>query len=151
MNQSETENETTAVGENVAPASPPRRFEGPSTEGPRGAGPGRGPSDEERPRRRMGRRRRVCIMCADKIKVVDYKNVGFLRRFISDRGRIETRRKTSACAKHQRALSNAIKRARHLALLPYTAEHLRGAGVGHRYPPVRILEADVCQHDPRSN
>jgi small subunit ribosomal protein S18 len=78
----------------------------------------------------MGRRRRVCIMCADKIKVVDYKNVGFLRRFISDRGRIETRRKTSACAKHQRALSNAIKRARHLALLPYTAEHLRG--MGHR-------------------
>ena len=132
MNQSETENETTAVGENVAPASPPRRFEGPSTEGPRGAGPGRGPSDEERPRRRMGRRRRVCIMCADKIKVVDYKNVNFLRRFISDRGRIETRRRTSACAKHQRALASAIKRARHLALLPYTAEHLRGAGVGHR-------------------
>src|SRR5438034_5468039 len=101
MNQSETENETTAVGENVAPASPPRRFEGPSTVGPRGAGPGRGPSDEERPRRRMGRRRRVCIMCADKIKVVDYKNVNFLRRFISDRGRIETRRRTSACAKHR--------------------------------------------------
>ena len=132
MNQSETENETTAVGENVAPASPPRRFEGPSTEGPRGAGPGRGPSDEERPRRRMGRRRRVCIMCADKIKVVDYKNVNFIRRFISDRGRIETRRRTSACAKHQRALASAIKRARHLALLPYTAEHLRGAGMGHR-------------------
>ena len=132
MNQSETENETTAVGENVAPASPPRRFEGPSTEGPRAAGPGRGPSDEERPRRRMGRRRRVCIMCADKIKVVDYKNVNFLRRFISDRGRIETRRRTSACAKHQRALASAIKRARHLALLPYTAEHLRGAGMGHR-------------------
>ena len=132
MNQPEAENETTAVGENVAPASPPRRFEGPSTEGPRGAGPGRGPSDEERPRRRMGRRRRVCIMCADKIKVVDYKNVNFLRRFISDRGRIETRRRTSACAKHQRALASAIKRARHLALLPYTAEHLRGAGMGHR-------------------
>src|SRR5436309_1293010 len=87
MNQSETENETTAVGENVAPASPPRRFEGPSTEGPRGAGPGRGPSDEERPRRRMGRRRRVGIMRADKIKVGDYKNVNFLRRFISDRDR----------------------------------------------------------------
>jgi small subunit ribosomal protein S18 len=71
-------------------------------------------------------------MCADKIKVVDYKNVSFLRRFVSDRGRIETRRKTSACAKHQRALSGAIKRARHLALLPYTAEHIRGSGMGHR-------------------
>ena len=118
-----------AVEDAAAPARRPEgRPDGARFEGPRGA-PG---GDEERPRRRMGRRRRVCIMCADKIKVVDYKNVGFLRRFISDRGRIETRRKTSACAKHQRALSNAIKRARHLALLPYTAEHLRGAGVGHR-------------------
>jgi small subunit ribosomal protein S18 len=64
-------------------------------------------------------------MCADHIRVVDYKNVSFLRRFISDRARIETRRKSSACAKHQRALAQAIKRARHLALLPYTAEHIR--------------------------
>ena len=88
---------------------------------------------EERPRRRMGgRRRRVCIMCADKMKTVDYKNVSFLRRFVSDRGRIETRRRTSACAKHQRALAQAIKRARHLALLPYTAEQIRASQVGHR-------------------
>ena len=114
-------------------ASPPaRRPDGARFEGSRGEGARGAAGDEERPRRRMGRRRRVCIMCADKIKVVDYKNVNFLRRFVSDRGRIETRRKTSACAKHQRALANAIKRARHLALLPYTAEHLRGAGVGHR-------------------
>ncbi len=122
--------EPAAAGE-AAPiegrAAPARRPDGPRPEGARAPA-----GEEERPRRRMGRRRRVCIMCADKIKVVDYKNVGFLRRFISDRARIETRRKTSACAKHQRALSNAIKRARHLALLPYTAEHLRGAGVGHR-------------------
>ena len=123
-----------AVEDAAAPARRPEgrpdgaRFEGPRGDGPRGAAGG----DEERPRRRMGRRRRVCIMCADKIKVVDYKNVNFLRRFISDRARIETRRKTSACAKHQRALASAIKRARHLALLPYTAEHLRGAGMGHR-------------------
>ena len=92
--------------------------------GPR-RGPPPGADGEDRPRRRMGRRRRVCIMCADKIRFVDYKNVPFLRRFISDRARIETRRKTSACAKHQRALASAIKRARHLALLPYTAEHIR--------------------------
>jgi small subunit ribosomal protein S18 len=72
-----------------------------------------------------GRRRRVCIMCADKMKTIDYKNISFLRRFVSDRARIETRRKTSACAKHQRALARAIKRARHLAMLPYTAEHIR--------------------------
>jgi small subunit ribosomal protein S18 len=71
-------------------------------------------------------------MCADKMKAVDYKNVSFLRRFISDRGRIDTRRKTSACAKHQRAIASAIKRARHLALLPYTPEHIRNSGMARR-------------------
>ena len=59
------------------------------------------------------------------MKYVDYKNVSFLRRFVSDRARIETRRRTSACAKHQRAIANAIKRARQLALLPYTPDHIR--------------------------
>jgi len=90
-------------------------------------GPPPGADGEDRRPRRGGRRRRVCIMCADHIRVVDYKNVSFLRRFISDRARIETRRKSSACAKHQRALAQAIKRARHLALLPYTAEHIRAS------------------------
>ena len=140
MSQFETENEiAAAVEEDAAPPEPVRRAEGvPERPRPRpGGGPGGpGPRDDgpdgERPKRRGGRRRRVCIMCADHIKVVDYKNVSFLRRFVSDRGRIETRRKTSACAKHQRALASAIKRARHLALLPYTAEHVRGAGMGHR-------------------
>ncbi len=104
-------------------------------EAPPAVAEGRRPAEsapEERRRRAGGRRRRVCIMCADKISSVDYKNVTFLRRFISDRGRIETRRKTNACAKHQRALAAAIKRARHLALLPYTAEHIRAATMGHR-------------------
>lgn len=64
-------------------------------------------------------------MCADKIPYADYKDFAFLRRFVSDRGRIDSRRKTGTCAKHQRALARAIKRARHLALLPYTAEHVR--------------------------
>jgi small subunit ribosomal protein S18 len=80
---------------------------------------------EGRPQRRGGRRRRPCVMCVDKMSLVDYKDFNFLRRFISDRGRIETRRKTGTCAKHQRALAQAIKRARFLALLPYTAEHFR--------------------------
>ncbi len=84
----------------------------------------------ERPRRGRGGRRRYCVMCADKMKVVDYKDVAFLRRYLSERARIETRRKSSCCAKHQRALARAIKRARHLALLPYTADHLRSAGLG---------------------
>lgn len=147
MNQFETDNGTPAPEEGAAPAEPLRRpdapsgpfrradgppFEGPRGAGPRGAAPGSAGPDGERPKHRGGRRRRVCIMCADHIKFVDYKNASFLRRYVSDRGRIETRRKTSACAKHQRALANAIKRARHLALLPYTAEHVRGSGMGRR-------------------
>jgi small subunit ribosomal protein S18 len=123
-----TEAAPPAVSERPAPE--PRRER--SDDAPRGR-PGDGPrggggDDDDRPRRRMGgRRRRVCIMCADHIKHVDYKNVSFLRRFVSDRARIETRRRTSACAKHQRALARAIKRARHLALLPYTPDHIRVA------------------------
>ncbi|MBE0479447.1 MAG: 30S ribosomal protein S18 [Dehalococcoidia bacterium] len=73
-------------------------------------------------------RRKVCSFCANKVKLIDYKNVIALRRYISDRGRIEPRRKTGVCPKHQRALSVALKRARHLALLPYTAEHIRLSG-----------------------
>ncbi len=111
----------------AAPAAPQATEAGPG--GPRRTPPA---GDDERPRQRGGRRRRVCIMCADKIKVVDYKNASFLRRFVSERGRIDTRRRTSACAKHQRALSRAIKRARHLALIPYTAEHIRASGMGRR-------------------
>lgn len=119
-----TEQQSAPPAAEEAREARPRRAEG--DERPR-RGPGGPPpadGDDRRPRR-GGRRRRVCIMCADHIKVVDYKNVSFLRRFVSDRARIETRRKTSACAKHQRALASAIKRARHLALLPYTSEHIR--------------------------
>ncbi len=108
--------------------APARAQESRPAEGPRGAMAAA--EGERAPRRGRGFRRRVCVMCADKMKAVDYKDVAFLRRFISDRARIETRRKSSCCAKHQRAIAQAIKRARHLALLPYTAEHIRGAGVG---------------------
>ncbi len=81
-----------------------------------------------RPRGRYGRRRRVCSFCVEHVTVIDYKDVNRLRRFLSDRGRIEPKRKLGTCAKHQRALSQALKRARHLALLPYTAEHIRATG-----------------------
>ena len=77
-------------------------------------------------------RRKVCAFCADKIPVIDYKDVGRLRRYLSDRGKIEPRRKTGTCARHQRALATAIKRARHLALLPFTGEHLRVSGMSLR-------------------
>src|SRR3990172_4954750 len=81
--------------------------------------------DSRSGQRRGGRRRRACIMCVDAMTFVDFKEFSFLRRFLSDRGRIDSRRKTGTCAKHQRALAQAIKRARHLALLPYTADHIR--------------------------
>src|SRR5438105_10671896 len=81
----------------------------------------------ERPRRR-GRfipRRKVCAFCVDHIDYIDYKDPGRLRRYVSERGKIEPRRKTGTCARHQRTLTQAIKRARHVALLPFTAAHVR--------------------------
>ena len=70
-------------------------------------------------------RRRVCTFCTDGAQLINYKDAGKLRRFISDRGKIEPRRRTGTCAKHQRVLTIAIKRARHLALLPYTGAYIR--------------------------
>ena len=72
-------------------------------------------------------RRKVCQFCHDHVREIDYKDANrFMKRYISDRGKIEPRRKTGTCAKHQRRLSVAIKQARLMALLPYTAEHIRG-------------------------
>jgi small subunit ribosomal protein S18 len=70
-------------------------------------------------------RRKVCLFCADKTRSINWKEADSLRRFINDGGGIHSRRKTGTCARHQRRLAIAIKRARHMALLPYTVEHLR--------------------------
>ncbi len=86
------------------------------------------PAPARRERREGGRgpRRKVCQFCHDRVREIDYKDAArFLKRYISDRGKIEPRRKTGTCAKHQRALSRALKQARFMALLPYTAEHMR--------------------------
>jgi small subunit ribosomal protein S18 len=69
----------------------------------------------------------VCQFCVDHVREIDYKDVSHLRRYLSDRGKIEPRRKTGTCAKHQRRLSVALKNARIMALLPYTAAHIRGS------------------------
>src|SRR2546428_7039912 len=84
--------------------------------------------------RKFTPRRKVCQFCVDKIKEVDYKDLGRLRRFLSERGKIEPRRKTGTCAAHQRSLNVALKRARQLAMLPFTAEHIRITGVLVREP-----------------
>ena len=68
------------------------------------------------------RRKKVCAFCADKVTEIDYKDVIRLRKFVSERGKILPRRITGSCAKHQRALTVAVKRARHISLLPYTVE-----------------------------
>ena len=68
------------------------------------------------------RRRKVCIFCADKVEFIDYKDSGKLRKFISERGKILPRRISGTCAKHQRDLNTAIKRARQVALLPYVTD-----------------------------
>ena len=77
----------------------------------------------ERPNRgaRKGRKK-VCAFCADKIEMIDYKDTQRLRRYLSERGKIVPRRVTGTCARHQRQLTTAIKRARHLALLPYVTD-----------------------------
>jgi small subunit ribosomal protein S18 len=67
-------------------------------------------------------RRKVCNFCVEKIEDVDYKNTTRLRKFISERGKILPRRTTGSCATHQRILAHAIKRAREIALLPFTSE-----------------------------
>lgn len=66
--------------------------------------------------------KKVCAFCVDKVESIDYKDVAKLRRFTSDRAKILPRRVTGTCAFHQRELTQAIKRARHIALLPYTAD-----------------------------
>ncbi len=75
-------------------------------------------------RRERGRRprKKVCAFCVDKVEQIDYKDAAKLRRFITERGKILPRRISGNCAKHQRQVTVAIKRARNIALLPFTAE-----------------------------
>lgn len=88
----------------------------------------RGTRETRVPRGRYGPSRKVCSFCVDKVKEIDYKDFGKLRGYVSDRGKIHSRRRTGTCAKHQRLLATAVKRARHLALLPYVPTHIRRTG-----------------------
>jgi small subunit ribosomal protein S18 len=76
-------------------------------------------------RRKFISRRKVCVFCGEKVRLVDYKDSKRLQRFVSERGKILPRRRTGTCARHQRTLTTAIKRARHMALLPFVAAHTR--------------------------
>src|SRR2546421_8766050 len=105
----------------AAPRAPYRPREAGDRDRDRGGGRSfGGPPGMRRPRRK------VCTFCADRVQRIDYKDVGRIRRYISDRGKIDPRRKSGTCAKHQRMLTTALKRARLMAMLPYTADHVRG-------------------------
>ncbi|MCL1845747.1 MAG: 30S ribosomal protein S18 [Defluviitaleaceae bacterium] len=73
-------------------------------------------------KRRGRRKKRVCQFCVDKITGIDYKDIAKLRKYVSERGKILPRRVTGNCAKHQRAMTMNVKRARHMALMVYTQE-----------------------------
>ncbi len=73
-------------------------------------------------KRHFRSRPKTCVFCRDKVDYIDYKKADSLRSFLTDRGKIQPRRRTGTCANHQRQLSVAIKRARHLALLPFTTQ-----------------------------
>ena len=73
-------------------------------------------------RGRHAKRRKICTFCADKVEHIDYKDTPRLRRYLSERGKILPRRITGTCAKHQRELTVSIKRARHIAMLPFVNE-----------------------------
>ena len=79
-------------------------------------------ADAPMKRRNIRRRKNVCVFCADKTAVIDYKDANKLKRYISERGKILPRRITGNCAKHQRALTVAVKRARQIAILPYVVD-----------------------------
>lgn len=79
-----------------------------------------GKEDEEFNSKFRKPRKKVCTMCANKELVLDYKNYDQMKKFINEKGKILPRRATGACAKHQREITTAVKRARHIAILPYT-------------------------------
>ena len=79
-------------------------------------------NDEDGMPRQRRIKKKVCMFCADKTLVIDYKDADKLKKFVSEKGKILPRRVTGLCAKHQRKVTTEIKRARHIGLLPYTAE-----------------------------
>ncbi len=111
-----TETNPDAPAQASAPATPARR---PAPQRARSA---------PRGRQSRARRAKVCQFCVEKIDYIDYKKPELLLPYISPYGKMLSRRRTGVCAKHQRRLAIAIKRARFLALLPYTAEHIRRYG-----------------------
>lgn len=116
---------TEEVVEQPVQQEPAAAAEGEGAAASENAGAPRQEARFERRSQRPGgnrRKKKVCIFCEDKIQYIDYKDTVRLRKFISERGKILPRRISGACAKHQRQLTTAIKRARVVALLPYISD-----------------------------
>src|SRR6202521_5297159 len=127
-----------------APGAAPRRegggshggHGGPRREGgPGGGGPG-GPGGRPRGRRQYFRKKKVCKFCVEKMDFIDYKRADILSQFVQERGKILPRRMTGVCARHQRWLGVAIKRARNIALMPFA-----GSAAGTQAPRVVVPAA----------
>ncbi len=78
--------------------------------------------DAPRRRTNVRRRKKVCVFCGENAQPIDYKDAATLRKYVSERGKILPRRITGTCAKHQRAITVAVKRARHVAIMPYSVD-----------------------------
>jgi small subunit ribosomal protein S18 len=108
----------------------PRREGGPGGGGPGGPG---GPGGRPRGKRQYFRKKKVCKFCVEKMDFIDYKRADILSQFVQERGKILPRRMTGVCARHQRWLGVAIKRARNIALLPFA-----GSAAGTQAPRVVV-------------
>lgn len=86
---------------------------------------GGGEEDRGAGRRRFIRRPRLCQFCAEKVTSIDYKQTDIVKRAVTEQGKMRPRRDTGTCAKHQRMVAQAVKRARHMALVPFKAERIR--------------------------
>ena len=129
----------------------PRREGGPGGGGPGGPG---GPGGRPRGKRQYFRKKKVCKFCVEKMDFIDYKRADILSQFVQERGKILPRRMTGVCARHQRWLGVAIKRARNIALMPFAGSAagtqaprvvVPGAAAGHAAPvtPAAVAPAPV--------
>jgi len=130
---------------------------GPRREGgPGGGGPG-GPGGRPRGKRQYFRKKKVCKFCVEKMDFIDYKRADILSQFVQERGKILPRRMTGVCARHQRWLGVAIKRARNIALLPFAGSAagtqaprvvVPGAAAGHAAPATPVAAAPAAVVPP---
>ena len=124
--------------------------------GPGGGGPG-GPGGRPRGKRQYFRKKKVCKFCVEKMDFIDYKRADILSQFVQERGKILPRRMTGVCARHQRWLGVAIKRARNIALLPFAGSAagtqaprvvVPGAAAGHAAPATPVAAAPAAVVTP---